>query len=224
MRIPAVTIALLGSFLVPTVLQAQVTFTVNDREVQIHGYLSEGFASSTDNNYLRMDTSQGSFFTEAGLNVSSQVTDKFRVGAQVYDRYFGELGKGRVYLDWAFADYRWKDWMGFRGGKIKTSLGLYTDTQDQAFLHTWALLPQSVYPVDLRSVSVAHVGGDIYGNIGTKRGGVAFLHRLRRLDSHRPAGRLPLWHPGRGVETWRARTSRAGWRASTFAGDSPIPA
>jgi hypothetical protein len=171
MRVPAVTIAILGSFLVPTLLQAQVTFTVNDREVQVHGYLSEGFASSTDNNYLRMDTSQGSFFTEAGLNLSSQVTNKFRVGVQVYDRYFGELGKGRVYLDWAFADYRVKDWMGFRGGKIKTALGLYTDTQDQAFLHTWVLLPQSVYPVDLRSVSVAHVGGDIYGNISTRRGG-----------------------------------------------------
>ena len=89
----------------------------------------------------------------------------------MYDRYIGELGKGRVYLDWAFADYRLKDWIGFRGGKIKTPLGLYTDTQDQAFLHTWALLPQSVYPVDLRSVTVAHVGGDIYGTISTGRGG-----------------------------------------------------
>lgn len=168
--IPAITIALVASGLVPA-LHAQVSVTVGDTEVQIHGYVSEGAVSSTDNNYLRMDTSDGSFFTEAGVNVSAKITDKLRVGAQAYDRYFGELGKGRVYLDWAFADYRVKDWIGFRGGKIKTPLGLYTDTQDQAFLYTWALLPQSVYPADLRSVSVAHVGGDIYGNISSARGG-----------------------------------------------------
>jgi hypothetical protein len=162
---------LLLSCLVPALLHAQVGVTVGGREVQIHGYLSEGAAASTDNNYLRMNTSQGSLFTEAGLNVSSQITDKFRVGAQVYDRYIGELGKGRVYLDWAFADYRLKDWIGFRAGKIKTPLGLYNDTQDQEFLHTWALLPQSVYPVDLRASTIAHVGGDIYGTVNIAGGG-----------------------------------------------------
>ena len=171
MNVSAVGMGLLWSCLVPALLEAQVGFTVGGREVQIHGYLSEGFVSSTGNNYLRMETSEGSFFTEAGLNVSSQLTSKLRVGAQVYDRYFGELGKGRVFLDWAFADYRLKDWMGFRAGKIKTPLGLYTDTQDQAFLHTWALLPQSVYPIDLRSITVAHVGGDVYGTIDITRGG-----------------------------------------------------
>src|SRR6185503_1768983 len=126
----AVALALLGNSLVPAVLLAQVNVKVGEREVQIHGYVSEGAMSSTDNNYLRMDTSRGSLFTEAGVNVSSQITSRLRVGAQAYDRYFGELGKGRVYLDWAFADYRVKDWIGFRGGKIKTPLGLYTDTQD----------------------------------------------------------------------------------------------
>jgi hypothetical protein len=171
MNVRAITIGLMGSCLIPAFLHAQPSFTVSGREVQIHAYVSEAFASSTDNNYLRMETSEGSFFMEAGLNISSPITDKLRVGAQVYDRYIGELGKGRVYLDWAFADYRLKDWVGVRGGKIKTPLGLYTDTQDQLFLYTWALLPQSVYPADLRSVSVAHVGGDIYGNISTTRGG-----------------------------------------------------
>ena len=155
----------------PCLLPAQVDFPVAGRQVQIHGFFSEGFADSNNNNYLRMDTSRGSFFTEAGLSVSSQVTDKFRVGAQVYERYIGELGRGKVYLDWALADYHWKDWIGFRAGKIKTSLGLYNDTQDQEFLHTWALLPQSLYPVDLRSVSIAHVGGDVYGNVSLKRAG-----------------------------------------------------
>lgn len=167
----AIASTVLAACLIPTLLYAQASFSVGGHEVQIHGFLSEAFACTSDNNYLRMETRGGSFFTEAGLNVSAPLTEKLRVGAQVYDRYIGELGKGRVYLDWAFADYRLKDWLGFRAGKIKTSLGLYTDTQDQEFLHTWALLPQSVYPVDLRSVNVAHAGGDIYGHVDTTRGG-----------------------------------------------------
>src|SRR6185436_19907815 len=102
------TIALLGSSLLPGAAQAQATFDIGGREVQIHSFLSEGFARSSNNNYLRMDTRQGSFFTEAGLNASFRITDKLRVGAQAYERAIGELGKGKVYLDWTFADYRLK--------------------------------------------------------------------------------------------------------------------
>lgn len=163
-------IALLAGCL-PGLLHAQVQLTVAGRQIQLHGFLSEGFAVSSNNNYLTMKTRHGNFFTEGGLNVSSQVTDMLRVGVQVYDRHIGRLGEGKVYLDWAFADYRLKDWLGFRTGKVKTPLGLFNDTQDQEFLHTWALLPQSNYPADLRSVNIAHTGGDIYGNISLHHGG-----------------------------------------------------
>src|SRR5688500_15638195 len=75
-----------------------VSIKIGGRDVQLHGYLSVGHASSTDNNYLRMATSRGSAFTESGLTVSSQITNKLRVGTQLYNRYIGELGKGRFYL------------------------------------------------------------------------------------------------------------------------------
>jgi hypothetical protein len=91
------------------------------------------------------------------------------VGVQVYDHYIGDLGKGRVSLDWALLDYRFRDWLGFRGGKVKTPLGLFTDSQDQEFLYPWALLPQAVYPLDLRETNSAHTGGDLYGDIGVRK-------------------------------------------------------
>jgi hypothetical protein len=113
-----------------------------------------------------MNTSQGSgAFTDFGINVSTNVTDRLRVGAQLYDRNLGQLGQYHPSLDWAVVDYRFKSWFGIRGGKVKTTLGLYTDSQDLDFLHTFALLPQSVYPTDLRDATIAHVGGDIYGNV-----------------------------------------------------------
>ena len=127
-------------------LHAQLAeFTVDDRTVTMHGFFTQGFMLSNDNNFITADTSQGTFkMTDGALNIGTNLTDKLHVGGQVYDRYIGRLGKGEVQLDWAYADYRMKDWLGFRGGKIKTALGLYNDTQDMDFLHTWALLPQSI--------------------------------------------------------------------------------
>ena len=52
-----------------------------------------------------MDTKDGSFaFTDGGLNVSTSIADKFRVGAQGYSRNIGQLGGGRITLDWAFGE------------------------------------------------------------------------------------------------------------------------
>ena len=147
-------------------------FTIDGQTFQVHGFASQGYALSNQNNYLTMNTSKGSFaLTDGGLNISTSFGDKFRVGAQGYIRDVGQLGGGRVSLDWAFGDYKFKDWFGVRAGKVKTALGLFTDTQDAEALHTWALLPQSIYPTDLRTSSIAHTGGDAYGEISLKRAG-----------------------------------------------------
>ena len=149
--------------------QAQ-DFKVFQRDVQVHGWVSQGFVYTNENNWLTMNTSSGSgAMTDMGLNVSMQVTDKFRIGAQVYDRNLGKLGQYHPSLDWAVADYQFRPWLSFRGGKVKTVLGLYNDTQDLGFVHTFALLPQSMYPTDLRDATIAHTGGDIYGRIPLRR-------------------------------------------------------
>jgi hypothetical protein len=155
----------------PRLLDAQSTdFKIEGRPVQVHGFASQGFALSDGNNYLTMKTSAGSLlFTDFGVNISAQLTGKFRVGAQLYDRNIGHLGQWHPELDWATGDYKFKDWLGIRAGKVKTVLGLYNDTQDMEFLHTWAILPQSMYPLDLRSFTIAHIGGDLYGDIDLKR-------------------------------------------------------
>lgn len=146
-------------------------FKVFNRDVAVHGFWSSGFAYSNHNNYLTMPTSSGDYFGDAAVNVSSQLTEKLHVGAQAYDRHIGKLGEGHLTLDWAFADYRFNREFGVRVGKIKTVSGLYNDTQDDEFLHTWAIMPQSVYPLDLRSNSLAHTGADVYGNIPLRHAG-----------------------------------------------------
>jgi hypothetical protein len=144
-------------------------FKLFDRTVQVHGFFSQGFVHTSGNNWLTMNTLNGSAaMTDFGLNMSSQVTDKLRIGAQGYDRDLGQLGQYHPSLDWGFADFRFKTWLGLRGGKVKTTVGLFNDTQDLDFLRPFALLPQSVYPADLRDSTIAHLGGDIYGDISLK--------------------------------------------------------
>jgi len=154
---------------ISTGVQSQ-EFKAFGRTVYMHGYASQGFAYSNDNNFLTMNTSNGSpAFTEGAVNISTSITDKFRVGAQGYARKIGSLDDGRPELDWAYGDYKFTNWLGIRAGKVKTVIGLYNDTQDMEFLHTWALLPQGVYPTDLRSTLISHRGGDIYGRIPLKK-------------------------------------------------------
>ena len=151
-------------------VQAQ-DFRVFDRQVQIHGFASQGFVHTDGNNWLTMYTGDigSGEFTDFGANASVQITDKFRVGAQFYDRNIGNIGKWRPEVDWAYGDYRFKNWFGIRVGKIKTALGLYNDTQDLDLLQTWAILPQSIDPLALRSSTMSHLGGDIYGAIKLPR-------------------------------------------------------
>lgn len=187
MRRRIVQLVLAGLCLGQAWLVAQ-DFDVFGRHVQVHGFVSQGYVFTSGNNWLTMTTNgDGSAgFTEMALNVSTAVNDKLRIGGQIYDRNMGQLGQYHPQLDWAMADYRIKPWLGIRGGKVKTVLGLYTDTQDLDFLHTFALLPQSVYPLDLRESDIAHSGGDVYGivSLGRKGGTLSYTGYVgHRSDS-----------------------------------------
>ena len=199
--------------LAPGILHAQFDFKLGSRDVQVHSFASQGFTYSNQNQYLTMKSSDGSAaFTDFGITISTPLTDKLRVGAQLYDRNVGKLGNWHPTLDWAFADYRLRDWLGVRGGKVKTALGLYNDTQDMEFLHTWALLPQAVYPIDQRGETIAHVGADIYGQVAIRKLGslnyTAYAGKrpndaqggfVYAMDSakmiNRPNEPMPFWVP-----------------------------
>jgi len=184
----ALSFFLLSLTMTPVRPRAQ-DFKLWGRDVQLHGFASQGYVHSDENNWLTMRT-QGAGsgkFTDFGANASMQMTDKFRIGAQVYDRNLGNLGEWHPSLDWAVADYRFKPWFGIRGGKVKTAIGLYNDTQDLDFLHPFALLPQSIYPTDLRDSTIAHTGGDVYGNVPLRKrlGMLSYTgYAGHREDSH----------------------------------------
>jgi hypothetical protein len=147
--------------------------SLDDLNIQIHGYATQGFVYTNHNNWNSMDTTQGSpAWTEAVFNVTAQPEPKLRVGVQV--RYFllGESFGNAITLDWASADYKVNDKFGIRFGKVKTPNGLFNDIQDIDPAFLWSLLPQSVYPISSRTSLLAHYGGVAYGNLpfGTHAG------------------------------------------------------
>ncbi len=140
-------------------------------EIEIHGFASSGYIQSDHNNYLLL-SEDGSFeFNEAGLNVTTSLSENIRAGMQLFSRDQGDVGNNDITLDWAFLDYRWKEALGLRLGRIKTPLGQYNDIRDYDMLRTSILLPQGLYNEFFREAMIAYQGAGLYGNISLGAGG-----------------------------------------------------
>jgi len=139
--------------------------SLEELNVQIHGYAAQGFLYTTNNNMLTTHSSDGSpAWTEAVLNIGAQPIPKLRIAVQ--GRYFllGNFGNS-ITLDWAAADYKADERLGVRFGKVKTPSGLFNDIQDIDPSYMWSLLPQSIYPISSRNSILAHYGGVAYGTL-----------------------------------------------------------
>jgi len=132
-------------------------------ELQVHGFISQGFLLTSANDYLAR-SSKGSFeFTELGLNFTLPATDRLTLGLQIFSHALGPIGDYRATLDWYSLDYHWRDWLGIRAGRVKVPFGLYNDSSDIDSARTAILLPQSIYPAANRDFLLAQTGGEVYG-------------------------------------------------------------
>jgi hypothetical protein len=149
--------------------------TLDDLNLQVHGYATQGFIYTSANNWNTTNSSDSSVaWTEAVVNLTVQPQSKLRVGIQARYSLLGSLGN-TITLDWAQADYKFNEQFGFRAGKVKTPTGLLNESQDIDPAQLWILLPQSVYPLASRDSLLAHYGGVIYGQ-------VALGERLGKLE------------------------------------------
>jgi len=137
--------------------------------ISVHGFVSQGFIKSTGNDYL-VTSKRGSFdFSDAGINVTTQVSDRLRLGLQLFAFNLGALGNYRVTADWYYLDYRLRDWFGMRAGRLKLPLGLYNDISDIDAARVSILLPSSLYSPTSRDYFLAHTGAEVYGYVGLRR-------------------------------------------------------
>jgi hypothetical protein len=141
-----------------------VAQSIDDLNLQIHGYATQGFLYTNQDNIFTTNSSSGSpAWTEAVVNLTARPSGALRVGVQARYSLLGNLGNA-ITLDWAQADYKASEFFGVRFGKVKTPSGLFNDVQDIDPAYTWALLPQSVYPITSRNSMLSHLGGVVYGS------------------------------------------------------------
>jgi hypothetical protein len=139
--------------------------SLEDLNVQIHGYATQGFLYTTNNNILTTRSNDGSpNWTEAVINISAQPTSKLRISVQGRYELLGNYSNN-ITLDYASADYKVSDGFGIRFGKVKTPSNLFNETQDIDPSYLWALLPQSVYPISSRNGILSEYGGIAYGTL-----------------------------------------------------------
>ncbi len=135
-------------------------------DVDIHGFISQGYLKSTDYNLYTADMENGTFeFNEFGLNFTTQVTNKLRIGMQLVAMDLGDMGNDEIIIDWAFGDYRYANWLGLRAGKVKKPGGLFNLSRDIDAARTFIFLPSSIYNESTRSEQLAAKGISAYGTL-----------------------------------------------------------
>ncbi len=134
------------------------------KEVQIHGFVSQGYMQSDRNDYFFADTEDGTFqFNETAVNFSVTPVDNLRIGVQFLSRDLGQFGDNDIEVDWAFGDYRLRDWLGLRAGKLKLAQGLYNQSRDIDAARPGIFLPTSIYNEAYRETQKSVTGAGLYG-------------------------------------------------------------
>ena len=133
--------------------------------VNIHGFISQGYLKTNQNNYLA-ETDDGSFqFNEMGINFTTFVSADLKVGCQFFARDLGDVGNDEISVNWAFAEYTYRNWLGLRAGILKFSMGFYNDIRDFDSLRTPIFLPPSVYDEWLRDGLNNVKGIELFGSL-----------------------------------------------------------
>jgi hypothetical protein len=141
-------------------------FALDLDQLQIHGFASQGYLRSNHYDYLDAETEEGTVeFNEFGLNVISNLADNLRLGIQFLARDLGDAANDEIKVDWAFGDYRYRNWLGLRVGKFRRTFGLYSQSREIDAARTGVFLPLSVYNENNRVSQQATKGIGVYGTL-----------------------------------------------------------
>lgn len=137
------------------------TVDIFDRDLQVHGFLSQGVINSEDSDFVNDDKNTSFELTEVGINASYQISPTLRAAGQlVY------INGGNRYAEGARLDYLLVDWSAYQTdhwqanllfGRFKNYNWLYSSTRDVPHTRPSIVLPQSVYFDGFRDIAV---GGD----------------------------------------------------------------
>lgn len=147
--------------------------------MQIHGFLSQGFIHTSDNQFFgHSDDSLSTDFRELGINGSWHALPDLQLATQVVWRNAGQTDEAGLRVDYGLASYNLlsteSSQLTIRAGRVPTPLGFYNETRDVAATRPSILLPQSIYFDRNRNLSLSADGGYLYGERRTNYGDLSF--------------------------------------------------
>lgn len=143
-------------------LLACPAWAVDMSNIAIHGFVSQGYMYADQYG----DAEDGTFqFNEIGINFTTTPVENLRIGLQLLSRDLGSLGNNEVTLDWAYADWSWRNWLGVRAGKMKQRFGLFNQERDVDAARLPIFLPSAVYEESYREVVSSIMGIGAYGTL-----------------------------------------------------------
>ncbi len=165
---------LFSIILVPSVFAIELA-----KNLQLHGFFTQGAFYSTDNNYNGKSDDKVTFDqTEIGTNIFWQVNDRIDFSAQALYRRAGRVESSDLRVDYAMMSVSLLSddisRFGIRLGRIKNPIGLYNETRDVAFTTPSILLPQSIYLERSRSLLLSADGGQLFGSHQLGNGWLSF--------------------------------------------------
>lgn len=121
-----------------------------DRErIQLHGYLTQAFAESTDLGVNGIPTNGTSEYRNLALQLRLQTSDQSNFVVQLSHEAVGDSPAAdlndEVELDWAFYEYRLPSDTALRFGRIAIPFGIYNEIRDVGTLLPFFLPPQTLY-------------------------------------------------------------------------------
>jgi hypothetical protein len=160
--------------------------------VQAHGFIDQSLVHTSDNNVGgESDDSLTSELREMGANLSWRPNPDWLVSGQVLARWAGEADRGKLRLDYGFVDRTLiatgDSQMGLRLGKIKNPYGFYNTTRDVAHTRPGIIMPQSVYPDQMRNFFLAAPGFSLYGNSENDHGNISWQISALRPEVDDPS-------------------------------------
>lgn len=122
-----------------------------------HGFVSQGYAYTSDNQFLGDSTDGSADFTEAAINGAWDASSDLLLSGQLLYRRAGQAKPMGTRIDYAILDWRLHDQldagMGFRLGRLKNPYGFYSETRDVAATRPGVILPEGTYNDYLREVT-----------------------------------------------------------------------
>ena len=184
------------------------------KEFDFHGFATQSYLYSTDNNFFG-ESSDGSFeFYELGINTLWNPTEKLKFAAQAVARDAGNTDDGGVRLDYGFLDYEIvtndTSTTGIRLGRVVNPLGFYNESRDVAATRPGTLLPQSIYFDANRNLALSSDGLFIYHEQYSERNDLSFQVSIAEPRTEDPDLEPALFGSSRpgtleGTTSWVAR-------------------